>query len=89
MQGTFTGFLCFSDSVWWGWEEKEGDIKRDGKRIVRLCTFYSGMVCCSLGDCWKDGELLAKCVIFPERQHLFNDFLLRFLDVCDVAAIVT
>lgn len=78
VQGTSAGSLGFSGSAWWGWEEQEGNT-REMKRIVRFCTSYSGMVCCTLGDCWRAGEFCIKCVIFSERQHLFNDFLLRFL----------
>lgn len=86
VQGTFAGSLGFSGSAWLGWEEREGDSKRDGEENSRVLYFFCnfGMVCCSLGGCWKAGELLAKCVIFPERSYLFNDFLLMFLDVCDV-----
>lgn len=79
MNGTSVGSLGFSDSACWGWEEKEGGIREMVKKTVRFFTSYSDVVCCSLGGCWRAGDLLAKCVIFSERQHLCNDFLLRFL----------
>lgn len=57
VKGTSAGSLGFSGSSWWGWEEKEGAIREMKKRTVRFFTSYSWMVCCSLGGCWRAGEL--------------------------------
>lgn len=52
------------------------------KENSHVCISYCGMVCCSLGVCWKAGMFLVECGL--SRKCLFSAFLRRFYYVCDV-----